>query len=229
MNASKHKRGRGDSIPPPCRRSASAQRLRTSPLPPPALAPSTPSVTGTAGAKIFPNSTFAGSGSSTASIQGAPRGHTPQESAPASPPKLLQIGAVPVRPTAKSGPRGQRGRGFERDLEGSVGGGGGAAVGGGAGAARGGRGEHLGRRWVGVGEERERERGGSAEVYIVFGKIQRARGAQPAVSRARCEAGAAAQLTPQPVSCELRHSGLVFRNFSLSIFLFSIISFYITG
>jgi hypothetical protein len=54
----------------------------------------------------------------------------------------------------------------------------------------------------GCGEERERDRGGGAEVYIVFGKIQ---GASRAQRAARCEAGAA-QTTPSEL-----HSGLVFR------------------
>jgi hypothetical protein len=77
-----------------------------------------------------------------------------------------------------------------------------------------------------VGEEWERERGGSAEVYIVFGKIHRARRAQPAVSRARCEEGAAAQLRPQPVSCALRHSGLVFGIFLYPFFSFGLYLLY---
>lgn len=40
----------------------------------------------------------------------------------------------------------------------------------------------MGGGWV-WGEERERRRGGSGEVYIVFGKIQGGRGAHWPVSR----------------------------------------------
>jgi hypothetical protein len=145
MNASKHKRDQGDSIPPPCHRSAHVQHLKTSPPLPPLPAPSTPSA---ASVKIFPNSIFVGSGSSLHPSRAPERPHT-SGICPASPPKLLQTGAVPGRPTTESGPRGQQGHRFTQDLEGSVTsrcGGGSAAGGGGVGAARGGRGVHLGRR-----------------------------------------------------------------------------------
>jgi hypothetical protein len=69
------------------------------------------------------------------------------------------------------------------------GGGGGVAREGGAGAVRGWGGARLG---LGAEVGVERKGKGSAEVYIVFGKIQ---GARRAVSRARCEAGAAQTTT----------------------------------